>query len=277
MKHETTMCSVRTLAFGDKSVPLWGLGDNAASLGTVPEVWGQLAPMSTDAYSEDMRWRVVWQHDAMGKSAEDIAKNLCVDKSTIYRTLKHFHETGEVRKRPYPERSFIKLTNPAKLLILQLVIDNPGIYLREIKTELMDLLAISVDVSTICKYLSKSGFTRQKLQIKALQQDKFLRQKYILDVSSFSSNTLIFVDETGADTRNFIRKYGYSRRGKPLQSHKMLVRGERVSAIACMSVAGLLDVKMVKGTTDGDEFYDFIKLTYYPSLMAESSLSCNFR
>ena len=130
----------------------------------------------TDAYSEDMRWRVVWQHDAMGKSAEDIAKNLCVDKSTIYRTLKLFHETGEVRKRPYPERSFIKLTNPAKLLILQLVIDNPGIYLREIKTELMDSLAISVDVSTICKYLSKSGFTRQKLQIKALQQDTFLRQ-----------------------------------------------------------------------------------------------------
>ena len=139
--------------------------------------------------------------------------------------------------------------------------------MREIKTELMDSLAISVDVSTICKYLSKSGFTRQKLQIKALQQDTFLRQKYILDVSSFSSNTLIFVDETGADTRNFIRKYGYSRHGKPLQSHKMLVRGERVSAIACMSVAGLLDVKMVKGTTDGGEFYDYIQTHLLPHLM----------
>ena len=31
--------------FGDKSVLLWGHGDKAPSLGTVPEVWGQLAPM----------------------------------------------------------------------------------------------------------------------------------------------------------------------------------------------------------------------------------------
>ena len=32
--------------FGDKSGLLWGLGDRAVILGTVPEVWGQLAPMS---------------------------------------------------------------------------------------------------------------------------------------------------------------------------------------------------------------------------------------
>ena len=56
MNHETTICSVRTLAlaFGDESVPLWGLGDSAASMGTVPEVWGQLAPMlitHTSVYS----------------------------------------------------------------------------------------------------------------------------------------------------------------------------------------------------------------------------------
>ena len=38
----------------------------------------------------------------------------------------------------------------------------------------------------------------------------------------------------------------------------MLVRGERISAIACISVAGLLDVKTVRGTSDGDTFYDFL-------------------
>ena len=31
--------------FGNKSVLLWRHGDKAPSLGTVPEVWGQLAPM----------------------------------------------------------------------------------------------------------------------------------------------------------------------------------------------------------------------------------------
>ena len=32
-----------------------------------------------------------------------------------------------------------------------------------------------------------------------------------------------------------------------------------MSAIACMSMAGLLDVKTFKGTSDGDQFYDFLQ------------------
>ena len=42
--------------------------------------------------------------------------------------------------------------------------------------------------------------------------------------------------------------------GKTLRGHELLIRGERVSAVACMSCAGLLDVKTVKGTTDGDTY-----------------------
>ena len=33
--------------FGDKMVPVWGHGDKGAILGTVPDFWGQLAPMQT--------------------------------------------------------------------------------------------------------------------------------------------------------------------------------------------------------------------------------------
>ena len=47
----------------------------------------------------------------------------------------------------------------------------------------------------------------------------------------------------------------------------MLVRGERVSAIACISVSGLLDVMTVKGTTDGDDFYKFVQEYLLPHLM----------
>ena len=40
--------------------------------------------------------------------------------------------------------------------------------------------------------------------------------------------------------------------GKPAQKHTLLVRGERVSAIANISTSGLLDVNVVKGTVDGE-------------------------
>lgn len=78
---------------------------------------------------------------------------------------------------------------------------------------------------------------------------------------------LIFIDETGSDKRNSIRKYGYSLKGRPLKKYATLIRGERVSAIAGISMAGLLDVKVLVGTTDGDSFYDYIQKYLLPHLM----------
>ena len=92
----------------------------------------------------------------------------------------------------------------------------------------------------------------------AVEQDVFLRQQFVSEVTVYAPEMLVFIDETGTDNRNLIRKYGYSMRGKPLKTHSFFVRGERVSAIACISMAGLLDVKTLKGTSDGDTFYSFI-------------------
>ena len=73
-------------------------------------------------------------------------------------------------------------------------------------------------------FLQKEGFTRRKLQATAIQQDQFLREKCICDVTLFSSD--MFVYETGADRRNAIRKYGYFLHGKPMRNHRLLMRGE---------------------------------------------------
>ena len=90
--------------------------------------------LRTSAYSNDLTWRIVWQHEAQGKSLSAIAESLCVDKFTVSRILRLFRQTGQISKKTYPkERSFRKLTSPAELLILHLVIERPGIYLREIQ------------------------------------------------------------------------------------------------------------------------------------------------
>ena len=60
---------------------------------------------------------------------------------------------------------------------------------------------------------------------------------------------LFFLDETGSDRRDCIRQHGYSLQGKPLVS--LLVRGERISAIAFMPMSGMLDCKTVKHTVNG--------------------------
>ena len=94
-----------------------------------------------------------------------------------------------------------------------------------------------------------------------------MRQKFILDVSVYDPDILIFLDETGADRRNMLRKCGYSMRGKPAQKLTLLVRGERVSTIANISTSDLLDVDVVKGTVDGQRFYDYVQKHLLPHLI----------
>ena len=101
----------------------------------------------------------------------------------------------------------------------------------------------------------------------AVQRDDFLRSQFVSDIALFEPEMLIFLDETGSDKRNSIRHYGYSLRGKPLISEKLLVRGKRHSAIAFMSVNGILDCKVVNGSVDGQVFYDFVQSTLLPYLM----------
>ena len=113
---------------------------------------------------------------------------------------------------------------PAQLLILNVAISKPGIRDQKEYTWYQ-----CVCISTICNFLHKSGFTCQKLHIIAMI---ILRSKFASDVSVYSSDMLVFIDETGADKRNAIRRYGYSLHGKPMKSHVFVSRVDRISAIA---------------------------------------------
>ncbi len=78
---------------------------------------------------------------------------------------------------------------------------------------------------------------------------------------------MFILDETGADRRNVLGRYAYSWRGKPAQSHRLLVRGDHLSSVAFMSTRGVLDCKVVHGSADGDKFYEIVRETLLPHLM----------
>ena len=105
------------------------------------------------------------------------------------------------------------------------------------------------------------------MQLVALQMDQGLRTQFITDVSLYNADTLIFIDETGCDRRNTIRKHGYGVRGKPVRCQKLLVRGERISVIVAMTVNGILDLQIVRGSVNGDVFMDFVERVLLPNLM----------
>ena len=103
-------------------------------------------------------------------------------------------------KQSYPiEKLFRKFTAPAKYFVLHVVLERPGIYLREIRRKLLLKLGVDVVESTICTFLEKSSFTKQRFKLYAIQRDELLHNQFAIDVSLYSKEMLVFLDETGTD------------------------------------------------------------------------------
>ena len=118
--------------------------------------------------------------------------------------------------------------------------------MREIQQHLLLATGHMVHESSICRSLKRLGMTRQKIQHIALQRCDVQRADFVANVMSvYDSSLLLFIDETGCDRRNSLRKYGYAIRGCTPQS-SLRYRGLRYSAIGIMSVGGIEDVYITK-------------------------------
>lgn len=222
-------------------------------------------PKRCTAYPTDLRWRMVYQREALNLSYEAIGHNLGVDPSTVYRTVNLYLKTGNVDKKQYNTANLPrKLTDQVQFFIMHIMLDKPGIMLAEIQKEVMQVMQMELAQSTICKFLHNHKFSRQKMQMKAKQRDEVLCACYASELSVYSSSMFIFLDETGTDRRDAMRKYSYSWRGRPAVAHKLLVRGQHLSSIAIMSNTGLLDCLTVTGGVGGDEFYQFVHCHLLP-------------
>jgi len=85
----------------------------------------------TNAYSEDLRWRIIYQRLALDYSLQRVADNLGVGVATVHRIETAFAETGSVGKRKYPEdHGPHKLTETDELFIIGFLKGQKPTYIR---------------------------------------------------------------------------------------------------------------------------------------------------
>ena len=172
-----------------------------------------------------------------------------------------FQQTGDVEPIQHKHGPLRLRGDFEQLTLLQIILQNRGIYLGEIQTKLRDIFGVLVSVSTICKTLKHMGCTRQAMCHVAEQRE------FMADISIYDPSMLMWMDETGCDKRNTIRKYGYSIRGRPVCDQRLLVRGTRYSAIPILSLDGIHDVNLTEGTMNGDRFVHFLQVYLLPNLL----------
>ena len=101
----------------------------------------------------------------------------------------------------------------------------------------------------------------------AMQRSDVFRGTFMAHCSLFSRDKFVWLDETGADARDHIRRYGYAIRGMRPVTHRFLSRGTRVNAIAALSQEGIIALELVSGSVNGVKFFDFVRSTLIPVMM----------
>ncbi len=219
-------------------------------------------------YSADLRWRIIWQRFGMGLTYRLVAKSLNVSLGTAYNICRSFEESGSVTPKTREESEERKVLNGQhELWIVGLLLDHPSLYLGEICQKVGHVFDIQVSPSTVCRMIHRHGFTRKKIQQVALQRSTEYRGAFMAEAQMFDGDKFVWVDETGSDKRDQVRKLGYALRGERPVYHRLLHRGQRISTIAAVATDGIVSIEVTKGTVDGETFADFVRGKLIPEML----------
>ena len=117
-------------------------------------------------YSDDIRWRIVWQRLFYNRSSVRVAADLFVCRRTVDRIFTLFINTGNVKSphkfgRPVGTTT---LYQHEELVICEMVIRRPYIYLKEIASELQNGTGRQLSIPSMCAAVHRLGFTRKKVR-----------------------------------------------------------------------------------------------------------------
>ena len=78
-------------------------------------------------------------------------------------------------------------------------------------------------------------------------------------ISNYTARQMVVLDESSKDGRTLIRKYGRAISGQdPFLELPFSDRGIRYSILPALTLDGYIAVRVVEGSIDGAEFYDFV-------------------
>ena len=178
-------------------------------------------------------------------------------------------ETGGVgSKKPYKERSDKKITGASLTTLIQIVEENPWLFLDEIALQLKHRCNVVCTGVRCYLALKNAGYNLKVMRRIAAQRDEHKRDLYweqIYRTVTFLDQ-LVFADETAKDTRTLWRRRGWGKFGAPVDTTQFLIRGKHVSILALYGMSGFIDYHHKEGGYKAEDFIEAVQICILPHL-----------
>jgi transposase len=195
-----------------------------------------------------------------GHLPDDICDILGIGRSSFYRWKENLEIHGDVLPAHNPVQGRPRTLDAYQVHdLLEMVQLMPELYLDEIQ----DWLAVTHDcglsISAIHQLLRDAGLTHKMLRKAAAERDEIRREEFRTWVAdNLVANMIVTADESSKDDRTIFRRWGRSGSGERAVIDSNFVRGERYSIVAAISTNGYEGFRVVQGSVDSGEFFDFI-------------------
>ena len=195
---------------------------------------------------------------------EEICYAFHVSPSSLYRWQTILDDFKTVTKPPSPLCGHDCIIGLAVLTAVKdLYSHNPSIMLDELQLHLAIEHDTPISISALQATLQRTRLSRKILQKIASKRNEVSRAEFracLRDPESFSGTAMKFIaiDESSKDERTLARHYGRSPNGQRAELSNPFVHGERYSLLAAMSTQGYIATRIVPGSVNAFEFFEFI-------------------
>lgn len=119
---------------------------------------------------------------------------------------------------------------------------------------------VEVSESTVTRTLKAQSWSRKTIRRVANQRNPSLRDfyHYRLKLEQCRSYQLIFINKSGVDKRDGLRRKGWAPKGKTPEQKSKFQRGQRLQILAAYTQRGVKLARVYPGITDAVTFEDFI-------------------
>ena len=198
----------------------------------------------------------------LGWSMEDVCQLFSVSPRSLQRWCALFEDIGQVVRPPSPLVGRTRLITRACMNAIETLLQaHPETYLDELVWWLAIHHDLAISKATLQKTLEEVGLTHKRLQKIAAERNEELRAEWREMVGTEFLGTgdeFVFVDETSKNDHAYARRYGYSRKGERAELIDVFTRGVRYSLVAALTKRGYIATRVMEGSFDAAEFYDFI-------------------
>jgi transposase len=204
--------------------------------------------------------RILWLHHHAALDDVTLSDLFDVSERSIQRWASNLKQFDDITPPANPIQGRPRILSGDQIDgLLSELTDFPELTLSEMKDWVLITHDLEISKAALHQLLRDVAWSRKLLRKAASERNEVDRTAFMDFIkANILASMVVSVDETSKDNRTIFRHYGWAPQGHRAVAEVDFIRGDRFSIVAALSIEGYIATRVVPGSVNTDEFFDFI-------------------